>query len=194
MIHLAEKLMESYALALGLTEDYFAPMVNKRAVISRLAYYPPPPFEQNDDQMSCGVHSDQTGVTLLAQLDGTNGLQVKNSLDEWIDAVPIPGTLVVNIGDLIERWSNGHFKATKHRVILRPGQERYSAIAFHMPNYYTKIESCIKGEAPKYVPVITGDFVLKRESLFYGPDEDWVEHEKNVENTEHYFTKIQNSK
>ena len=78
----------------------------------------------------------------------------------------------------------------QHRVILHPGQERYSAITFHMPNYHTVIENCMKNEEPQYVPVVAGEFLLKREALFYGDNKNWVDHEKNVENTENYFKKI----
>ncbi|CAF2103357.1 unnamed protein product [Rotaria magnacalcarata] len=185
--------MESYALALKLPIDWFKPLTRKPIVLVRLAHYPSPDHDLGDDQMSCGAHTDQFGVTLLAQQDGVCGLQVKNSDGEWIDAVPVPGTLVINIGDLIERWSNGHFKATEHRVIMRKGLERYSAIVFHMPDYHSTIDCCIKDEKPKYIPIIAGDFLLKRESVYYGPSNEWVGHEENILNTEQYFKTILNS-
>ena len=192
MVELADKVMESYALALNLPVDWFKPMTDKPIVLARLAYYPSPPFELSDDQLSCGAHTDQLGVTLLAQQTDICGLQVKNSKGQWIDAVPIPGTLVVNIGDLIERWSNGHFKATEHRVIVKQGQERYSAIAFHMPNYHAKIECCIKDEISKYPPVIAGDFFMKREEVYRGPSEEWVDQAENLRNAERHSTGTSN--
>ncbi|CAF4130313.1 unnamed protein product [Rotaria magnacalcarata] len=170
--------------------DWFKPMTRKPICLARLVHYFAPPEDLSSDHMSCGTHTDQLGVTLVSQLDGIGGLQVKNSRGDYIEAVPIPGTLVVNIGDLIERWSNGNFKATEHRVVMQPGIERYAAIVFHMPDYHTKIECCVKDEKPKYLSVIAGDFLLKREDNYYGPSEKWVDHEENLRNTEQHFTAI----
>lgn len=188
MVDLADKVMEAYALALNLSIDWFKPMTRKPICLGRLAHYFAPTQELPQDQLSCGVHTDQLGVTLLAQLDGVTGLQIKNDRGDFVDAVPIPGTLVVNIGDLIERWSNGHYKATEHRVVVRPGVERYSAIIFHMPDYHATIDCCVKDEKPKYPPVIAGDFLLKREETYYGSSEKWIDHNENLLNADKYFT------
>lgn len=184
MVNLADKVMESFALALQLPADWFKPMTRKPIAVARLAHYPSFSRQLNEDQLSCGRHTDELGVTLLAQQDEVCGLQVKNSEGSWINAVPIPGTIVVNIGDLLERWSNGHFKATEHRVFIEPGIERYSIIVFHMPDYHTVIEPCVKGETPKYPPIVAGDFVLKRVEVYQEPSEKWIDQEENLANAE----------
>ncbi|CAF3815642.1 unnamed protein product [Rotaria magnacalcarata] len=142
------------------------------------------------DQLSCGAHTDDNGVTLLMQQEGVCGLQVKNGQGEWIDAVPIHGTIVVNIGDLVERWSNGHFKATEHRVLMQPGVERYSAIVFHTPDYHATIECCVKDEIPKYPAIIAGDFIKNRGEAHSKPLDQWTDNEQNLISAEEYSLKL----
>ncbi|CAF4268736.1 unnamed protein product [Rotaria magnacalcarata] len=190
MIDLADKVMESYALTLQLPADWFKPITRKPIAVARLAYYPSFSCELSQDQLSCGAHTDDNGVTLLMQQEGVCGLQVKNGQGEWIDAVPIHGTIVVNIGDLVERWSNGHFKATEHRVLMQPGVERYSAIVFHTPDYHATIECCVKDEIPKYPAIIAGDFIKNRGEAHSKPLDQWTDNEQNLISAEEYSLKL----
>ena len=84
---------------------------------------------------------------------------------EWVTAHPIEGTLVVNIGDLLMRWTNDGFKSTPHRVVNRKGVERYSMVIAWDPNFETVVDPsvvCKNGAEPLYSPVKCGDYVLSR--------------------------------
>lgn len=104
-------------------------------------------------------------LTLLAQ-DDVGGLQVKNDSEQWIDVPRLPGTFVVNAGDMLQRWSNNQLKSTPHRVINTSGKPRYSCPFFFDPNVSTDISplpSCVTPESPPaYEPVNFGHF-LKNE-------------------------------
>ncbi len=98
--------------------------------------------------------------------DDSGGLQAHNRAGEWIEAPPIPGTLVVNIGDLLARWTNDLFRSTPHRVVNRSGRDRYSLAVFYDPDFdadVSAIASCLApGEAPRYPPTTCGAHVLSK--------------------------------
>jgi isopenicillin N synthase-like dioxygenase len=103
-----------------------------------------------------GFFCDFGGLTLLRQ-DNVGGLQVwDQSSDGWIHADPLPGTYVVNLGDMISRWTNNRYRSTVHRVVNASGRERYSVPFFYTGNYAHKVEcipTCLgPGETLKYPP------------------------------------------
>jgi len=154
-----------FALSLNLPEDYFLGMLNKPLDILRLLRYPPQPVIDDEDQIGTGAHSDFDCFTVLYQ-DPTGGLQALNSRGEWIDALPITGTFLINVGDMLERWTNGQFISTVHRVINRSQSERYSTVFFAAPSYDTVIAclpSCCSEENPaKQPPIKAGDYIVSR--------------------------------
>jgi isopenicillin N synthase-like dioxygenase len=162
---LGRKIFQAFALALELPEDYFEDKITKPLAQLRLLRYPPQTGEIDHQQIGTGAHSDYECFTILAQ-NAIGGLQVLNPAGEWIAAVPIPGTFVVNIGDQMARWTNDLFASTVHRAINRSGQERYSIPYFFGPNYDTLIDvlpSCVSPDCPaKYQPVTTGEYILDR--------------------------------
>ena len=159
---LARRLFAAFALALDLTEDYFAPLSDKPMALTRMMYYPSQSGPLDLANMGVGAHTDHECFTILAQ-DSVQALQVRNRRGEWIDAPPIPGTFVVNIGDLMARWTNGAFASTFHRVFNASGRTRYSIPTFVGANADAVIRalpSCVSAEnPPKYEPVIAGEYV-----------------------------------
>ena len=159
---LARRLFAAFALGLDLPEDYFAPMSDKPMALTRMMYYPSQSGPLDLANMGVGAHTDHECFTILAQ-DSIPALQVRNRRGQWIDAPPIPGAFVVNIGDLMARWTNGAFASTFHRVFNASGHERYSIPTFVGANADTVIRalpSCISDEnPPKYEPVVAGEYI-----------------------------------
>ncbi len=131
------RLFRAFAIALGLPETFFLDRASKPPSQLRLLYYPPNTLPMNNANLGIGAHSDFECFTILHHRSA--GLQVMNAANEWVDAPPIPGTFTVNIGDLLEGWTNGLFKATQHRVV-NTGAERLSLPLFFAVDYDTVVE------------------------------------------------------
>ena len=131
---LGRVLMGGFARALGESPDFFNRYLTKPPSQLRLIHYPYNP--NAGEAFGIGSHTDYECLTLLSST--APGLEVLNSAGRWIDAPPLPGALVVNIGDMMEIWTNGEFVATSHRV--RPvKEERYSFPLFFAVDYDTKV-------------------------------------------------------
>ena len=155
-LNLGRRLFRAFALALNLPEDYFDAQIQHPPSQLRLIHYPYNP--KAVDQLGIGAHTDYECFTLL--LPTTDGLEVLNGNDQWIDAPVIPDTLVVNIGDMMEILSHGRFQATAHRV-RKVTQERYSFPLFCSCDYDTIIApvvNAVPGKPHKtYQPLRCGD-------------------------------------
>jgi isopenicillin N synthase-like dioxygenase len=131
---LGHRLMAGVALSLGLPEDYFAEhYTGDPFVIFRIFNYPPGPAG-SAGCWGVGEHTDYGLLTILKQ-DGNGGLQVRpRTGGGWLDATPIPGTFVCNIGDMLERLTGGHYRSTPHRVLPSTARDRLSWPFFFEPN------------------------------------------------------------
>lgn len=129
---LAHRLLQCISFSLG-KDQYYLDDLHKRILSGKNAsalrslYYPPIIGEVPQDHVRCGEHSDYGTLTLLYR-DQHPGLQLKNLDGIWVSADPVPGTILVNIGDLLEMWSGGVYPATMHRVVI-PNDERLRASA-----------------------------------------------------------------
>lgn len=159
---LGRKLIAAAALALGANPSDLLPAFERPTTWLRLLHYPPLPAESPSDLFGSAPHSDFGCLTILAQ-DAVGGLQVLTPAGAWLDVPAIPGAFVVNVGDMLHRWSNGVLKSTPHRVINRSGRERLSCPFFFDPNVATEIRPlscCVTPERPAAFEAINfGDFL-----------------------------------
>jgi isopenicillin N synthase-like dioxygenase len=171
MLDLGKRLFEMVALSLGMPEDFFLPHLTHPMGMLRINSYPPQAAQSDSRQIGIGAHTDYECFTILAQQPGITALQVWNGR-EWIKAPPIPGTFVVNIADLLQRWSNDAFLSTRHRAINISGAARLSIPFFLGVNYDTQISplpGCVSAARPsKYPPVMAGDYIYQRLNETYG--------------------------
>lgn len=165
---LAADMMAAFALALGLPEGWFEPSIDHHITNLCVNWYPPQATPPRPGQLRRGAHSDYGSMTILYQDDAPGGLQVLTKAGEWADVPHRPGTFVVNIGDLMARWTNDRWVSTMHRVVnpgpAAAGRERVSIPFFHQPNHDAVI-SCLPGcsspdDPPRYEPMTSGDWVL----------------------------------
>ncbi|WP_158818323.1 isopenicillin N synthase family oxygenase [Methylocapsa sp. S129] len=158
---LSHRLLGAFARGLGLPDDYFRPFFRKPLTQLRLLHYPP----QRPDSDAEGVeaHTDTGAFTILLQ-DQVGGLDVRNRAGRWIRATPIPGSFVINIADMMQRWTSGRFISTPHRVANRTGQDRISVPFFANPDYDATIIPLTRDVAAGeklYEPLACGPYVEK---------------------------------
>ena len=160
----AEDLLRGFALGAGLDAEHFVRLRDRPVSRGSLQYYPPQPDGAAEDQFGVAPHTDFGVLTVLCQ-DEVGGLQIQRRDGEWAAMPPIPGTFVVNIGDLLERWSNRRYRSTVHRVINSSGRERLSLVLAYDPNFETLVDPnafCADGETPHDEPITCGDYLLWR--------------------------------
>ncbi len=171
MAGLAGALMRIFALALGLGERFFDDKIDHHFSTLPSNHYPPPPSDRAPEQVRCGAHTDFGSLTILAIDDAPGCLQVEMPGHGWRDVRPAPGTLVVNLGDMMARWTNERWRSTLHRVVNPPealadGARRQSIGFFLHPNFDTIVAAlpgCVApGEAPKYPPILAGGHMAEK--------------------------------
>jgi isopenicillin N synthase-like dioxygenase len=164
MVILGRRLLRAFAIGLNIQENYFDSHFQKPIAQIRLLRYPPALANQAPPN-GAGEHTDFGWLTMILQ-DEVGGLEVKNKEGVWMDVPPMPGAFVVNVGDLMQRWTNDRYPATLHRVINRAGRERYSVAFFMDPDYHAEVaclSTCVSKATPaKYEPIIVGDYMDHR--------------------------------
>ncbi len=157
--------LRGVAVSLGLPPAFFTSRYAKPLQRTQVIYYPARTPVADPNHFGVAPHSDYGCMTLLYQ-DQVGGLYVLNKEEEWIAAPPIEGSLVLNVGDLLERWSNNRFVSTKHMVRNRSGQERMSIATFYDPDYSALVDpselGLDRGEEALFDPVLAGDHIVGR--------------------------------
>lgn len=165
MCALARNMMQIFALSLDLDRYYFDPYISRPHAQLRLLHYPPQSGEIEEEEIGCGAHSDYGCMTLLAT-DENSGLQIKARDGQWLFVPPRPGDFIVNIADMMQRWTNDLYQSTIHRVVNISGRERYSIPFFFDPDYDAMIEClptcCDVDNPPQYEPVMAGHYQRMR--------------------------------
>lgn len=156
------RFLRPQALALDLPADWFVPFFRQPTIFLRLLHYPPQPASADDDAFGSAPHTDYGFVTVLAQ-DNQGGLEVRRRDGTWLQAEPIPGTWVVNVADMLARWTNGRWQSTPHRVKNISGDDRYSC-----PYFFDMSMDSVVGVVPTcngpgaMPPVRYGDYLMER--------------------------------
>ena len=152
------------ALALGMEEGFFAPFLRPPLALLRLLHYSEDRSDVAQGLFGAGAHSDYGMLTFL-WTDGTPGLQVLLRDGRWYNVPHVEGCFVVNIGDMVQRWTNDHITSTVHRVVKLVPQERYSMPFFYEPNFNTEVvclpQFCVDREA-RYPPTTSGQHLLDK--------------------------------
>lgn len=160
------KLLHPVSVAVGEDRRFFGRFFDPPSTNLRMLHYPPGPAARPEDVFGVHPHTDYGFLTILAQ-DDVGGLQVQRVDGSWIQAPCIPGTFVVNVGDMLARWTNDEFNSTPHRVVSPSvSTDRYSMALFFDPNLDARIE-CLPRFAgadrpAKYEPVRYGDYYAMR--------------------------------
>jgi isopenicillin N synthase-like dioxygenase len=177
MTKLGRRILRMIARSLENDESWFDTFFNPPAATLRLIKYPPQPPGAEFNQIGAGAHTDWGSITILAQ-DNAGGLEVRNLAGEWIDAPPVPDSFVINLGDLMARWTNGVYSSNMHRVKNnRSGGDRYSMPFFMSPQPDAIIEpipGCVTAERPRLFETCTSAQHLNemfRRSYGYSPNE-----------------------
>lgn len=170
MLKLGVTLLNALARALKQPDHFFDSYFSKPISVLRMIHYPPILPGTQLPFLSAGKHTDYGCLTLLWQ-DNTGGLQVQNVDGDWIDAPPIENSFVINIGDMMARWSNGRYKSTAHRVEQRTTGSRYSMPFFLEPNFKSEI-GCLpgcygEGNPCQYDTVVAGEWLMSRFAATY---------------------------
>ena len=153
---LAGPLLQGFALALGLARDFFDDGHRNPMSVLKLNHYPPQEVMDESEIIGVGGHCDGGSFTILWQ-DSLGGLEVRNKSGDWVGVPPIDGTFVINIANLLQRWTNGRFSSTEHRVINRYGKDRYSIAFFVYPAHSTVVRPVVDLARGAFEPVVCGE-------------------------------------
>ena len=168
---LAATVMRIFAAALDLAPDHFDGKIDRHISRLRVRNYPEQPAPPRPGQLRAGAHADYGSLTILKAEANPGGLEVCNQAGDWVEVPIVTGTFVVNIGELMARWTNDRWPATLHRVVNPPrahalGSRRQSIVFFHNPNYDAEVRcipSCTDSAHPPRYPVTTSGEHLRRQ-------------------------------
>jgi isopenicillin N synthase-like dioxygenase len=168
----AYRMLAILAAGLDLPSHFFAERHLGENVTLRFLHYPANLPTKSSDQLGAGAHTDYGSITLLFQ-DDVGGLELLGSDGEWHFAPPVADAVVINTGDLMERWTNGRFRSTMHRVRPITGaRDRYSIALFVDPDSAVQVDcipSCVRPDAPaRYPPITAGEHIRQKIEATHG--------------------------
>ena len=162
------KVLKAIARYLKIDEDYFEDAVRDGNSVLRALHYPPQ-NEPTGEHIRAGAHEDINAITLLLGAEEA-GLELLTRDGRWIPVSPKPGELVINIGDMLQRLTNGKLRSTTHRVV-NPTPDRASKARYSMPFFLhfrsdflidPLKETIVAGEKPKWAPITANDYLQER--------------------------------
>ena len=168
---LSQDLLRVFALALELPETWFADKIGRHFSIMSSHHYPPLQEQPRPGQLRTGAHTDFGAMTILAMTDAAGGLEVRMADGAWVAVVARPNELVVNLGDMMARWTNGRWASTVHRVANPPvvnlAESRRQSIGYFMhPDYDAPIRcipTCVEaGAAPRFPEITAGTHIRNK--------------------------------
>ena len=162
MTKLGRNLMRLALLSSGVKDLSVMQSLDTPTIWLRLLHYPPISKNSPSDLYGSAPHTDFGCLTILAQ-DEIGGLQVQTREGEWIDVPKLEGSFVVNVGDMLSRYTNGLLRSTPHRVINKSGKERFSCPFFFDPHTNAVVQPLKGTGKPKFSPIKFGEFL--REEL-----------------------------
>jgi len=170
---LGAKLMRLFALALDLPEGWFDDKIDHHFSIVSSIYYPAQTTPPLPGQLRAGAHTDYGSLTILAPTAAPGGLQVRTLAGNWVDVPYVPGAFVINIGDMMQRWTNDRWLSNMHRVVNPPSavastSPRQSVAFFLHPNHDATIEcipTCAEpDQPPRHAPILAGEYMMEKEA------------------------------
>ncbi|WP_366555104.1 isopenicillin N synthase family dioxygenase [Aquibaculum sediminis] len=174
---LGHQLLPAFSLAVGEDEGFFGKLFDPPSTTLRLIHYPPAPETREEDLYGIYPHTDYGFLTILSQ-DDVGGLQIQRVDGTWIDAPYIPDTFILNIGDILARWTNDKFNSTPHRVINKSSnRDRYSVAMFFDPNLESTVSTLPRfadAQTNKYEDIRYADYFTLRLDANY-PDRAGLE-------------------
>jgi isopenicillin N synthase-like dioxygenase len=171
------KIMSLLAVALDQPADYFDPMIDKHGSLLRLTHYPSLDAEPLPGEYRSGAHTDGGAITILHIDDTPDALQVKLRSGEWVFVNQVPGAFIINVGDMLMRWSNDKWLSNWHQVVNPPfvdgkSNRRLSLVYFCSTNHDTIVQ-CLPncsgpGNPARYPPILSRQYAAERFDLRYG--------------------------
>lgn len=161
MERLAATVMRVFAEALGLPREYFDGFIGAPISALRALHYPATAGAPETGQQRAGAHTDYGSLTILLPQPGSRGLEIMHPELGWTEVPAEAGSFVVNIGDLMARWTADRWTSTLHRVVARPGQPARQSLAFfHQPDWQARIVPLDGSDA--YPPVLSGPYLMAK--------------------------------
>lgn len=168
---LAARIMRLFAAALNLPETFFDRYIGSPISALRALNYPAQADPAKPGQLRAGAHSDYGTLTILLPQHDSRGLEIQRADGTWYEILPVPGAFIINIGDLMARWTNDRWKSTLHRVVNPsttndPQTRRQSLAYFHQPDWFAEIDcldTCIGADGTKkYEPIYSGPYLMSK--------------------------------